>query len=420
MQSENLEVLKRSLTVKDAVGIGLGAIIGAGIFVVTGVAAEIAGPSFLLSLFIAGVIASFNALSSAQLAAVYPHSGGTYEYGYQLINPSFGFAAGWMFLVSKITAGSVVAIGFGSYFFQIIPFGSPLILSILAVVGLTIANFFGIKKTGYLNLFIVGFTILSLLYLSISGLPEIDSSNFKPFAPFGLPGIAEATALLFFAFTGYARIATLAEEVKDPEVTIPRAVIITIITAILLYAFVSVVAIGVIGAEGMAADKSPLQNVAKSLSTPGINLITILGASTAMLGVLLSQILGISRMMFAMGRRNDLFPIFKKIHSRFNVPHAGIFVTGSIITVLCIFGTFEIILAAAAFTILLYYSIANISALKQPKEEQRYGKLVPFLGLSGCILLAFSLDLEVIISGFILLVAGFIFRFFLHKYYNKN
>jgi len=171
MKPQKLEVLKRTLTLKDAVGIGLGAIIGAGIFVVTGVAAGISGPAFLVSLLVAGIVASFNALSSAQLAAVYPHSGGTYEYGYQLLNPFFGFAAGWMFLVSKIAAGSVVAMGFGSYLFQLVPIGSPLLLSLIAVVFLTGANYFGIKKTGYLNLFIVGFTIFSLLYLSISGLP---------------------------------------------------------------------------------------------------------------------------------------------------------------------------------------------------------------------------------------------------------
>lgn len=406
-----MKKLLRVLTVKDAVGIGLGAIIGAGIFVVTGVAAGVSGPAFLISLLLAGIIATFNALSSAQLAAVYPQSGGTYEYGYQLINPSFGFAAGWMFLMSKLAAGSVVAIGFGSYFFQLVPVGSPLIISATAVILLTLANFFGIKKTGYLNLFIVGFTIFSLLYLIISGAPKISSENFVPFAPFGLSGIAEATALLFFAFTGYARIATLAEEVKDPETTIPKAVIITIAGAIFLYALVSVVAVGVIGSESMAGSKSPLQNVANRLTTPGINIIITLGASTAMLGVLLSQILGISRMMFAMGRRRDIPTIFEKIHLKNGVPHIGIFFTGTIILILCFLGTFEFILASAAFTILLYYSITNISALKQPVKQQRYGKAVPILGLTGCLLMAFSLDLQVIISGVALLALGFLLRF---------
>lgn len=412
--------LLRVLTLKDAVGIGLGAIIGAGIFVVTGVAAGVSGPAFIVALLIAGTIATFNALSSAQLAAVYPQSGGTYEYGYRLLNPILGFSAGWMFLMSKLAAGSVVAIGFGSYFYQLVQVGSPLILSAAAVVFLTLANIFGIKKTGYLNLVIVGFTIFSLLYLVISSAPEVNQENFTPFAPFGLPGIAEATALLFFAFTGYARIATLAEEVKDPEKTIPKAIIITIIAAILLYAAVSLVAVGVIGAQEMAGSKSPLQLVANNLTTPLIGVVITIGASTAMLGVLLSQILGISRMMFAMGRRKDLFPIFEKIHDRYNVPHIGILITGLIILLLLFLGTFEFILAAAAFTILLYYSITNIAALKQAPGEQRFGKIVPVLGLLGCLALAFSLDLNVILSGVGLLIFGFLLRFLLHKYSRVN
>lgn len=208
--------LVRALTLKDAVGVGLGAIIGAGIFVVTGVAAGVSGPAFLVGLLIAGVIATFNGLSSAQLAAVYPQSGGTYEYGYQLLTPGFGFAAGWMFLLSKLSAAGVVAIGFGSYFSQLLPIASPLAFSVGAVVLLTIANLFGIQKVGRINLAIVAVTLLSLLYLVFSGIPAMDAGHFEPFAPFGLAGVAESAALLFFAFTGYARIATLAEEVRDP------------------------------------------------------------------------------------------------------------------------------------------------------------------------------------------------------------
>lgn len=415
MSKKQIDVLNRHLGLKDAVGIGLGAIIGAGIFVVTGVAAGNSGPAFIISLILAGIIATFNALSSAQLAAVYPQSGGTYEYGYQLLHPLMGFSAGWMFLLSKLAAGSVVAIGFGSYFYEIFPIVSPLFLSLSAVVILTLANFFGIKKTGYLNLFIISFTILSLLYLAFSGIPEIDPDNFTPFAPFGLSGIAESTALLFFAFTGYARIATLAEEVKDPETTIPKAVIITIVTAILLYVLVSVVAIGVIGTREMAGSTSPLQLVSHALSTPGIRIFTTLGASTAMLGVLLSQILGISRMMLAMGRRKDLLPVFERVHNKNKVPHVGIFITGLLISVLCLIGSFEFILASAAFTILLYYTITNMAALRQKKELRRYGNTVPVLGLTGCILIAFSLKATVIIAGVILLITGLIFRFILHK-----
>ncbi|MDQ3021968.1 MAG: amino acid permease [Bacteroidota bacterium] len=412
--------LVRALTLKDAVGIGLGAIIGAGIFVVTGVAAGIAGPAFIAGLIIAGVIAMFNGLSSAQLAAVYPQSGGTYEYGYKLLNPAFGFSAGWMFLISKLSAAGVVAIGFGSYFSKLISVASPLTYSILAVIFLTIANYFGIKKAGTLNLVIVMITLMSLIYLSVSGLPEIKIENFVPFAPNGILSIAESSALLFFAFTGYARIATLAEEVKDPEKTIPRAIIITIVIAVFLYAAVSIVITGVIGTKGISGSRSPLQVTAEALSAPLIKTIITIGASTAMLGVLLSQILGISRMMLAMGRRNDLPPLFQKVHKTYKVPHLGIMVTGLIILVLTIIGSFEFILGSAAFTILLYYSITNIAAFKQPAKEQRYGNVIPVLGLIGCILMSISLPLSVILTGISLLAAGFVFRFLFRKKYPKN
>jgi len=409
--------LLRSLTLKDAVGVGLGAIIGAGIFVVTGIAAGVSGPAFLIGLLVAGVIATFNALSSAQLAAVYPQSGGTYEYGYILINPTFGFSAGWMFLISKLTAAGVVAVGFGSYFYQLVPIASPISFSVLAIVFLTLANYFGIKKAGILNLIIVIITLLSLLYLVFGGIPAVKSENFKPFAPFGISGIAEAAALLFFAFTGYARIATLAEEVAEPKKTIPKAIIITIITAILLYAAISIVAIGVIGTENMASSTSPLQVVADALTTPAISTIVTIGASTAMLGVLLSQILGISRMMLAMGRRSDLPPVFQRIQGRYRIPHIGILFTGVIILLLTLLGSFEFIVRAATFTILLYYSITNIAALRQPKKDRMYGKIIPILGLIGCLAMSVSLPLNVVISGVGLLLIGFVIRFVFHRKY---
>ncbi|MEX2591726.1 MAG: amino acid permease [Anditalea sp.] len=414
MKGTNKELL-RVLTLKDAVGIGLGAIIGAGIFVVTGVAAGVSGPAFVVGLIIAGIIATFNGLSSAQLAVVYPHSGGTYEYGYQLLNPALGFSAGWMFLISKLSAAGVVAIGFGSYFYQLIPVASPLVISLFAIVLLTLANYFGIKKAGKLNLIIVTLTLITLLYLIFSGIPAVSSANFKPFAPFGISGIAESAALLFFAFTGYARIATLAEEVQAPEKTIPNAIIITLITAIVLYAAVSVIAIGVIGTERMAESKSPLQEVAEALTTPGLKTVTTIGASTAMLGVLLSQILGISRMMLAMGRRKDLPSLFQAVHPQYQVPHIGIIITALIILMLTLAGSFEFILQAAAFTILLYYSITNIAALNQPQNEQIYGKAIPILGLMGCLAMSVSLPINVILTGIGLLIVGFILRVFLHQ-----
>ena len=409
------KVLKRVLGLHDAIGVGLGAIIGAGIFVVTGVAAGVAGTSFLVGLIIAGVVASFNGLSSAQLAAVYPQSGGTYEYGYRVLTPWLGFSAGWMFILSKLSAAGIVAIGFGSYFYQLIPFFTPIQYSVGAVVLLTIANLWGVQKAGIINMSIVLVTLMALVYFVFSGVGSISSQNFQPFAPFGMRGIAESAAILFFAFTGYARIATLAEEVVEPKKTIPRAVIITILTAIVLYAAVSLVAVGVIGAESMSRSTSPLQLAALSMKTPAIETVITLGASTAMLGVLLSQILGISRMLLAMGRRNDLPSFLNSIHNKTHVPHIGIIITGIFILLITLLGSFEFVVRAATFTILLYYSITNMAALKQPSGEQLYGKYISVLGLLGCLAMSVSLPITVIVSGLVLLLVGFVVRFLVKK-----
>lgn len=409
-------MLQRDLGLFDAVGVGLGAVMGAGIFVVTGIAAGVAGPAFLLGLLIAGMAATFNGLSSAQLAAVYPQSGGTYEYGYQVLNPWLGFGAGWMFLVSKLAAGGVVAIGFGSYLAVLFPGVNPNIAGVFAAVVLTLANYFGIKKAGKLNLLIVSITLSALLYFVASGIPAVSLANLQPFAPTGWAGVTRAAALLFFAFTGYARIATLGEEVSNPKKTIPRAIIITLFTSVVLYAAVAFVAVASVGAEELSRTTSPLGHAAATFAMPAVPLVVGIAACTAMLGVLLSQLLGISRMMFAMARKEDLPAPLARVHARHKVPHMGVFVSGGIIVLLCLFGSLDFIVSAATFSILLYYSIANIAAIKMPKEQRLFASWVPVAGLLVCLAMAASLSFQTIVAGLSLLGAGVLFRLFYRKY----
>lgn len=407
--------LQRDLGLLDAVGIGLGAVIGAGIFVVTGVAAVIAGPAFLIGLLIAGFAATCNGLSSAQLAAVFPQSGGTYEYGYRLLTPWLGFSAGWMFLASKLAAGGVVALGFGSYLAQLIPGVSPKAAAISAAVLLILANYFGIKKAGYLNLIIVSVTLCSLIYFVVAGIPSFDMANLRPFAPSGWKGIAESAALLFFAFTGYARIATLGEEVRNPRQTIPKAVVTTLILSVILYAAVAFIAVGSVGSGALSETGSPLSRAAQAFPFPGVVLIIGIGATTAMLGVLLSQLLGISRMMFAMARRRDLPSILEVIHPRYHVPHIGIFLSGGIVILLIIFGRLQFIVSAASFTILLYYSITNLAAIRMRSDQKLFPDWIPVLGLIACLSLAVSLERGSILAGLTLLVLGFRIRWVMQR-----
>lgn len=399
--------LRRELGLPDAVAIGLGAIIGAGLFVVTGQAAAVAGTAFLLGLLLAGVAAACNALSSAQLAATYPQAGGTYEYGYRVLHPWLGFAAGWMFLASKLAAGGTVALGFGNYLARLVPGVPERPAAVTAAVLLTAANYFGIKKAGRLNTVIVTVTVGVLLLFVGTGATVFQPAHLQPFAPNGARSVLEAAALLFFAYTGYARVATLGEEVRDPKRTIPRAIVIALGIAVVLYALVALVAVGAVGAPQLAGDPAPLEKAAQALPVPGMTWIIGLGGTTAMLGVLLSQVLGISRMLYAMARRKDLPAVLEQVHPAYGVPTIGVCLTGAVIVLLALFGTLRWVVAAATFTILLYYSITNIAALRMNRAEKLVPDWIPVLGLGCCLGLAASLRAPTILSGLLLLVCGF-------------
>jgi APA family basic amino acid/polyamine antiporter len=397
------------------VAVGLGAILGAGLFVVTGVAAGIAGAAFVLGLLLAGAAAACNALSSAQLAAAYPQAGGAYEYGYRLLSPAAGFAAGWLFLIAKLAAGGTVALGFGGYLEQLLPGVPARPAAVAAVALLTVANLYGIRKAGRLNTAIVTLTVAVLIAFVLAGLPAFTPGNLRPFAPRGWSGVLEAAALLFFAYTGYARVATLGEEVRDPRTTIPRAILLALGGSLLLYTAVSVVAVGAVGAPALAATRAPLERAAAAMGVPGLPAVVTLGAATAMLGVLLSQILGISRMLFALARRGDLPRGLARVHPAHSVPDRAVWLTGAVILGLTVFGNLEWVLGAAAFTILLYYAIANLAALRQPAAERLAPPWVSVVGLGLCLLLAAALPPRVIGAGTTLLLAGFAFRWILHR-----
>lgn len=411
--SERPTELRRELGLLDAVGVGFGAIVGAGIFVVTGVAAGIAGPAFLVGLLVAAVAATCNALSSAQLAARYPRSGGTYEYGYRVLNPWAGFAAGWMFLASKISAAGTVALGLAGYLDALVPGLHPRVVAVGAVAAFTLLNYFGVRRSSRANLAIVAVSLGALLTFVIVGAGSFRMENLRPFAPGGWRAMMEAAAILFFAYTGYARIATLAEEVREPRRTIPRAIVLTLSGAVLLYAAVAAVAVGVVGAARMAATPAPLREAALALPHPWAATVVAVGGVTAMLGVILSQLLGLSRMAFAMARRGDLPRVLEVVHPRYGVPGRAVLAIGAVAAVVAATGTLRGVASAASFTILVYYGIANLAALRMPREDRLYPDLIPMIGLLGCAVLAISLAPSVILAGVAVLATGLALRWLL-------
>jgi basic amino acid/polyamine antiporter, APA family len=407
--------LRRDLGLIDAIAIGFGAIIGAGIFVVTGVAAGIAGPALLAGLFIAGIAAAANALSSAQLAALYPQSGGTYEYGYRVLNEWAGFAAGWMFMASKTAAAGTVALGLAGYLDALVPGLQPRVIAVGAIVVFTVLNYFGVRRSSTANLMIVAVSLGALLIFVGAGAGAFRLANLQPFAPAGVRGTLQAAALLFFAFTGYARIATLAEEVRDPARTIPLAITITIGGAVLLYGAVALVAVGSIGAVAMAATAAPLYVAAQAFPARWVATVVGVGGITAMLGVILSQLLGLSRMAFAMARNGDLPGPLAAVHPRFGSPGRAVLLIGAVAAVVAATGTLRGVAAAASFTILVYYGIANMAALRMPQHAKLVPDLVPWVGVTACALLLVSLDTATILTGSAVLVTGLLGRALLRR-----
>ena len=402
--------LRRDLGLLDAVGIGFGAIVGAGVFVVTGVAAGIAGPAFLVGLLVAGIAATANALSSAQLAAEYPQAGGTYEYGYRVLNPAVGFAAGWLFLASKISAAGTVALGLAGYLETLLPGLHPRVIAVGAILAFTTLNYFGVKRSSRANLSIVIVSVGSLALFVIAGIGSFQPENLRPFAPAGWRSVLEAAALLFFAYTGYARIATMAEEVRDPRRVIPRAIVLTMTGALILYFCVALVAAGAVGAEAMASTAAPLQVAASAFPSRWVATAVSIGGIAAMLGVILSQLLGLSRMAFAMARRGDLPRFLERVHHRYQVPGRAVLLIGALAAVVAGTGTLRGAASAASFTILVYYAIANLAALRMPRQSKLYSDAIPVLGLLTCIVLAISMTAPVVLTGIAILVLGFIVR----------
>jgi APA family basic amino acid/polyamine antiporter len=318
-----------------------------------------------------------------------------------------------MFLASKLAAAGVVAIGLGAYAAMLIPEIHPRALAVTAVILFTTLNYFGAQRTSRVNLLIVSTSIVSLVLLVLAGTPSVNLEHFRPFAPGGLGGTLEAAAILFFAYTGYARIATLGEEVRDPRQAIPRAIIITIICSAVLYMAVAAVAIGVVGAERMAGHPAPLGVAASAAGGRPLATIIAVGAVTAMLGVILSQIMAMSRMVFAMSRRSDFPEVLSAVHPKYGVPHRAVLLVGLGAGVIAATGTLSTVAAGASFAILVYYFIANWAALRLPPADRLYPSAVPLLGLVACALLAISLTRGVIMVGLAILAAGVITRSFL-------
>lgn len=282
--------------------------IGAGVFAAFTPAAQAAGSGLLVGLVVAALVAFCNATSSAQLAAVYPISGGTYAYGRARLGPWWGFVAGWSFVIGKTASCAAMALTFAAY---AAPEGWEKPVAVVAVLGLAAVNYRGVTRTAALTRVIVVVVLLSLAVVVAAGASTGLDSLARVIEPDGLVsggwyGILQSAGLLFFAFAGYARIATMGEEVRDPERTIPRAIVLALGITVLLYAAIALIVLGTLGAQGVAASTTPLADTVRESGWAWAAPVVRIGAAAASLGALLALIAGIGRTSLAMAREGDL------------------------------------------------------------------------------------------------------------------
>ncbi|MEV0123309.1 APC family permease [Streptomyces sp. NPDC050703] len=396
--------LHRRLGVSDAVVIGLGAMIGAGIFAALAPAARAAGSGLLTGLALAAVVAYCNATSSARLAARYPASGGTYVYGRERLGDFWGYLAGWAFVVGKTASCAAMALTVGTYAWP----EHAQAVAVAAVAALTAVNYAGVQKSALLTRAIVAAVLAVLAAVVVTGLTAsaADAARLDIGGDATFGGVLQAAGLLFFAFAGYARVATLGEEVRDPARTIPRAVPIALGITLVVYALVAVAVLTVLGPQGLAGAEAPLSEAARASGADWLVPVVRVGAAAAALGSLLALILGVSRTTLAMARDRHLPHALAAVHPRFKVPHRAELVVGVVVAAVAATADVRGAIGFSSFGVLAYYAVANASAWTLTPEEGRPARIVPAAGLAGCLVLAFALPLSSVVSGAAVLALG--------------
>ncbi|MEV4828817.1 APC family permease [Micromonospora sp. CA-248260] len=401
-----MDRLSRRLGVPDAVVVGLGAMLGAGVFVVFAPAAAAAGGAGLLvALALAGFVAYCNATSSARLAARYPESGGSYVYGRERLGPFAGFLAGWGFVVGKTASCAAMALTIGAYLWP----GQARLVAVGAVLAVTGVNLRGVTRTVAATKVLVVVVLAVLALVAVTGLTAGDV-RFDRLAEGGgtARGVLTAAGLLFFAFAGYARIATLGEEVRDPARTIPRAVPLALGVVLAVYLVLAVVAVGVLGPDRLAASVAPLADVVTVAGLPGLAWVVRAGATVAVTGVLLSLLAGVGRTLLAMARRRDVPGALAAVHPVHSVPHRAELTVAAVVVAVVALGDVRGAIGFSSCTVLVYYAITNAAAWTLGPDPTRRVpvRALAALGLVGCLLLAVNLPAASVLAGFGVLALG--------------
>jgi APA family basic amino acid/polyamine antiporter len=407
--------LKRNLNLLDATAIGVGAIIGAGIFVVLGIAMGYAGPSVVISIIIAGIIASFTAFSFAELGSAIPKAGGAYSFAFELLSPSAGFIVGFLWLFAQIVGGATISLGFASYFVTIFPAFSIKTVAVLAAMGLTGLNLIGIKQSSIVNNILVTIKIGILALFIGFGIFQIHPQYLSEFSPNGVYGVLQGAGFIFFAYLGFGRISTLGEEVRNPERNLPLAVLFALCLSVVFYVLTGLTAAGLQDYRILAHSGSPIAVAANATGNSMLVVAVSIGALIATASVLLTNLLGLSRVAFAMARNGQLPKSIARVSSRLGTPYVSILAMGALLTALAYALDLREAAAITSFSILFVHLTVNLSAIRLRRKMPGTAgfrvplyPLIPLLGLISCLILMFSLPQESWFAAGIVIFIGLV------------
>ena len=404
------ERLAQKLGLTDAVVIGLGSMLGAGIFAAFAPAAAAAGAGLLIGLAIAAIVAYCNATASAQLAVQYPSSGGTYIYGRERLGEWPGFIAGWGFVIGKTASCAAMALTFAAY---AAPAGWEKPVAVVAVLALAAVNYFGVTRTAGLTQIIVVIVLIALVCAMLAGTAGTPSRGFDlgtALLGHGVYGILQSAALLFFAFAGFARIATMGEEVINPARTIPRAILTALGIVLVIYAVIAVVVLRSLGVDQVAASDAPLVDAVAASSWTWALPVVQVGAAAAALGALLALIAGVGRTSLAMARNGDLPIWLSGVHPRYRVPHHAEIALAVVVSILVLTVELRGAIGFSSFGVLVYYFIANTAAFTQDSGHRRFPRALQVVGALGCLVLVATLPPVSIGVGVAVLAIGVLYR----------
>lgn len=399
--------LRRTLGLSDAVVVGAGSMVGAGVFAAWAPAARAAGTGLLVGLLIAALVAFCNATSSAQLAAQHPESGGTYVYGRERLGPAWGHLAGWGFVVGKTASCAAMALTVGAYLWP----ERARAVAIAAVVAILAVNLGGLSRTVRVTkvLLVATLTALAVVVASAATSPTAAVDRLTPLT--GSPyDILQSAGLLFFAFAGYARIATLGEEVRDPERVIPRAIPLALGGVLVLYLVIGVSALAAVPADALAATGAPLRVVVESGRLDALAPVVRVGAGVAALGVLLNLIPGVSRTALAMARTRDLPAWLAHVDSQRALPVRAELTVAGVVVALVVLLDLRSAIGISGVAVLTYYAVTNAAALRLTRRERRWPRALAVTGLIGCVVLVATLPPGPLLTGTITLATGVVAR----------